>query len=111
MKAFEAIRALNAQVAAAAERAHTLPETNNAIISNLTRDARAARPSRLTSPALAREVFSSAYGPTTGDSRTRRCTGKKRRPNRAATRPHSPCGAHTMTTMATAPRTIRYQAP
>jgi formate hydrogenlyase transcriptional activator len=39
MKAFEAITALNARVAAAAERARTLLEVNNAIISNLTRDA------------------------------------------------------------------------
>ena len=39
MKAFEAITALNARVAAQAERARTLLEINNAIISSLTREA------------------------------------------------------------------------
>jgi formate hydrogenlyase transcriptional activator len=39
MKAFEAITALNARITAAGERARTLLEVNNAIISNLTREA------------------------------------------------------------------------
>jgi formate hydrogenlyase transcriptional activator len=39
MKAFESITALNARIAAAGERARTLLAVNNAIISNLTRDA------------------------------------------------------------------------
>jgi formate hydrogenlyase transcriptional activator len=39
MKAFEAITALNARITAAGERARTLLEANNAIISNLTREA------------------------------------------------------------------------
>ena len=39
MRAFEAITALSARVAVAAERARTLLEINNAIISNLTREA------------------------------------------------------------------------
>ena len=39
MKAFEAITQLNARIAAAGERARTLLEINNAIISNLTREA------------------------------------------------------------------------
>jgi formate hydrogenlyase transcriptional activator len=38
MKAFEAITALNARITAAGQRARTLLEINNAIISNLTRD-------------------------------------------------------------------------
>ena len=38
MKAFEAITALNARIAAAAERARTLLEINNAIIGSLTRE-------------------------------------------------------------------------
>jgi len=39
MKAFEAITALNARIAAAGERARTLLEINNAIIGSLTREA------------------------------------------------------------------------
>src|SRR5262245_9171006 len=39
MKAFEAITALNTRIGAAGERARALLEINNAIISNLTRDA------------------------------------------------------------------------
>jgi formate hydrogenlyase transcriptional activator len=39
MKAFEAITALNARITAAGKRARTLLEINNAIISNLTREA------------------------------------------------------------------------